>query len=65
MNEKIVVHISFFQVRKYFQNHDKIINLKKIIENYLKISNNLDIYIHSNKAIIRKATNIFLKEFII
>ena len=50
MNEKIVVHISFFQVRKYSQKHQKITNLRKIIENYLKISKNLDIYIHSNKA---------------
>ena len=38
MNKKIVVHISFFQAKKYFQNHNKIINLRKIIENYLKIS---------------------------
>ena len=60
MNERIVVHISFFQVSKYSQKHEKIINLKKIIENYLKISKNLDIYIHSNKAItLKKNKHIF------
>ena len=59
--EKVVVHISFFQAKKYFQNHDKIINLRKIIENYLKISKNLDIYIHSNKAITLKSNKHIFK----
>lgn len=62
MSKKIVVHISFFQIRKYSQKHEKIINLRKIIQNYLKISKNLDIYIHSNKAIVLKNNkNIFKK----
>ena len=60
--EKIVVHISFFQAKKYFQNHDKIINLRKIIENYLKISKNLDIYIHSNKSITLKSNKHIIKK---
>ena len=59
--KKIVVHISFFQAKKYYQNHNKIINLRKIIENYLKISKNLDIYIHSNKAITLKSNKHIIK----
>lgn len=59
--KKIVVHISFFQAKKYFQNHYKILNLRKIIENYLKISKNLDIYIHSNKAIMLKSNKHIFK----